>query len=122
MLDTVMAYKARNKMGRFADTNNNIPSLPFLQNLSLGSRVKVDLSSSGTYIRLGTVRYVGETDFAQGLWVGIEYDEPVGKNDGSVNGTVYFDCRMKHGGFVRPDKCEVGSWPEEEDELAMDTE
>ncbi|KAB7500910.1 Tubulin-specific chaperone B, partial [Armadillidium nasatum] len=52
----------------------------------------------------GVVAYVGPTDFAQGTWVGIELDVPMGKNDGCVNGVRYFSCRPKCGMFVRPDK------------------
>ena len=36
-------------------------------------------------------------DFASGQWAGIELNDPVGKNDGSVNGIRYFKCRPKYG-------------------------
>ncbi|KPJ07331.1 Kinesin-like protein KIF13A [Papilio machaon] len=67
--------------------------------LSLGESVQLRLSA-GT----GVVAYVGPTHFAHGLWVGVELDAPIGKNDGSVGGTRYFTCRARHGIFVRPDK------------------
>ena len=49
----------------------------------------------------GVVAYIGNTDFAPGIWVGIILDEPKGKNDGSVQGKSYFECADKHGMFVR---------------------
>lgn len=54
--------------------------------------------------RTATIRFVGTTDFAAGEWVGLEYDEAVGKNDGSVKGERYFECEQDHGMFIRPEK------------------
>lgn len=46
-----------------------------------------------------------------GWWVGVRYDEPVGKNDGTVKGVRYFNAPMKFGGLVRPSNCTVGDYP-----------
>ncbi|OJJ76502.1 hypothetical protein ASPBRDRAFT_145460 [Aspergillus brasiliensis CBS 101740] len=51
--------------------------------------------------RQATVRFVGSTQFAAGDWIGVELDEPTGKNDGSVQGERYFDCEPGFGMFVR---------------------
>ena len=58
------------------------------------------------------MRFIGETSFASGRWVGVEMTGrdgtgadvgfEKGKNDGSVNGTAYFVCAPNHGIFVRP--------------------
>ena len=49
-----------------------------------------------------TVRFVGETDFAEGVWVGLSLQKPSGRNDGSVQGVRYFTCQAEHGLFVPP--------------------
>lgn len=61
----------------------------------MGDRVIV-MSSTGS--RAGMLRFIGETDFAKGVWCGVECDDPVGKNDGAVQGVrsvdlIYFRQR-----------------------------
>jgi CAP-Gly domain-containing linker protein 1 len=69
----------------------------YVNHLRVGDRVIVD-SNSG--VQTGIIRYYGKTGFASGDWVGIELDEPFGKNDGSVAGRRYFTCPMKYGLFA----------------------
>lgn len=51
-------------------------------------------------VKQGILRYFGRTNFAQGYWCGVELDEPVGKNNGTVNGVIYFNCKPNHGIFA----------------------
>ncbi|PFX23382.1 CAP-Gly domain-containing linker protein 1-like isoform X2 [Stylophora pistillata] len=74
-------------------------------NLEIGYRVVV----SGT--KHGVVRYLGETGFAKGEWAGIELDEPLGKNDGAVAGTRYFQCEPNFGLFAPLHKVAKSSLP-----------
>ncbi|XP_064428126.1 CAP-Gly domain-containing linker protein 4 isoform X3 [Mirounga angustirostris] len=53
---------------------------------------------------MGTVRYVGPTDFASGTWLGLELRSAKGKNDGAVGDTRYFTCKPNHGVLVRPSR------------------
>ncbi|KZT00597.1 uncharacterized protein LAESUDRAFT_732197 [Laetiporus sulphureus 93-53] len=117
--DTVLAYKQRHKIGRFADKDKEedeaSASVPVSQlNIPVGARCEVESNEEGLHKR-GTVRFVGPTKFARtGVWVGIEYDEPIGKNDGSVQGERYFTCKPNFGVFVRPERVTVGDFPVED--------
>jgi len=63
----------------------------------------------------GSVQFLGKIPaIAPGWWVGVQYDEPVGKNDGTVKGQRFFECPPKYGGFLRPDKVDTGDFPEED--------
>lgn len=52
--------------------------------------------------RIARVHFVGNALFAAGEWLGVELEDASGKNDGSVQGQRYFDCKPGHGMFVRP--------------------
>lgn len=89
MLDTVRAYKQQHKLGRFAPSlfdsaassaNDTLPT-----DITVGSRCQIR-GGEDSLQRRGTVRFVGQTMFGKqdgSFWVGVELDEPLGKNDGS---------------------------------------
>merc|ERR1712179_67651 len=95
--DTVAAFLKRNKLGKY-----NEVAVP------------------GQLHRRGTIRFSGNVHFQPGWWVGVEYDEPSGKNDGSVGGQRYFTCQPKYGGFVKPNSVTVGDFPVEDLDFSDD--
>jgi tubulin-specific chaperone B len=122
--DTVLAWKKHQKLGRFdPDRESTLQSLADSvmasyqaqieqRGIKIGSRCKIGEDSQ----RRGTVRFVGPIDDLPGggLWVGVEYDEPVGKNDGCVGDKRYFNTGKNRGGFVRPNRVIIGDFPEED--------
>ncbi|KAF9066316.1 outer arm dynein light chain 1 [Rhodocollybia butyracea] len=54
--------------------------------------------------QLGVVKFVGEVENTNGLWLGVEWDNPErGKHDGVKDGKRYFSCRIPNSGsFIRP--------------------
>ena len=81
-----------------------------VQGISVENRCEV---SPGE--RRGTILFVGEIpNFRPGFWVGIKFDEPVGRPefDGTLNGVRYFECVPGYGTFVRGNHVTVGDFPE----------
>ena len=81
--------------------------------LRVGQRVRCHVNiTKGTEAEgglEGTVRYLGPVQFAsqwRNDWVGVELDQPFGKNDGSVKGVQYFKVPKFHGIFLRKYNCE----------------
>jgi tubulin-folding cofactor B len=87
LADTVKAYKEKHQMGRFAPKTET-PAGPSTEEVAaqmpIGSRCEV-VAENGSTKHRGTIRFVGETEFGNktGVWVGVEYDDHYGKNDGS---------------------------------------
>ena len=67
------------------------------QQIDTGTRVLV-------HGKPAVIKFVGEPEFAEGVFLGVELEEPTGKNDGTVHGKRYFRARANHGLFVRPSR------------------
>lgn len=117
--DSVLAWKKAEKLGRF---NPDAPSHEQAKIAAVAREIEARGISVGKRCRIGQddtrrgeIKYVGDVKEIPGLgaWVGVQLDEPVGKNDGSIGGTRYWgqDSELKRGIFVRPERVEVGGFP-----------
>lgn len=62
-----------------------------------------------------TVRFVGKVkELEDRVFLGVEWDSPQGKNDGSLkDGSRYFQCGMGFGSFIPPSRFKIGAVEEE---------
>lgn len=95
-----------------------VPGAESVEGIEVGSRCEVNPGA-----RRGVVKFVGEVPEIKsgGFWVGVQFDEPLGHNDGSVKGRRLFECPMGYGAFVRGMHVKTGDYPEI-DPLASDDE
>jgi hypothetical protein len=75
--------------------------------LKVGDKVVIN-NTDGTF-KVGTLRFIGETVFAKGVWAGVELGEKIGKNDGSVASKRYFQCDPLFGVFAPTGKVQLYS-------------
>lgn len=73
--------------------------------LKVGARVVIN-STNGSN-KIGTLKFIGTTEFAKGEWAGVELEEKLGKNDGSVGDKRYFQCKPMYGVFAPAGKVQV---------------
>lgn len=123
--DTLRSFLQKNKLGKYNEEElqkmkeeqekERQEEARLAAAVVVGSRCEVKVPKQAT--RRGTVKYNGTVQHTKGLWIGVQYDEPLGKNDGSVNDVRYFTCPPKYGGFVKPAYVTIGDFPEEHFDL-----
>lgn len=97
-----------NKHAADGDECDAIYSEQSVSNIHVGNRCEVNPGC-----RRGNVSFVGKVpELAPGYWVGVTFDEPVGKTDGTAKSKRYFDAMPNYGGFVRGKNMKVGDFPE----------
>lgn len=125
--DTLRAFLQKNKLGKYNEEEMKQLKLQqeaeAQEEAKLASAIPIDARCEvrvpNQPSRRATVMYKGplEGTGRNGTWIGVKYDEPLGKNDGSVEGRRYFTCQPKYGGFVKPIFVTVGDYPVEEFDL-----
>lgn len=71
------------------------------ENFSKGEKILLDGKTKAQVAYFGPVHFSHDDD-----WVGITFEEPIGKHNGTVAGNQYFKCDSMHGLFVRSHRLE----------------
>ncbi|CEP18473.1 hypothetical protein [Parasitella parasitica] len=93
--------KSRWSIGSSGDTSDDgEPSVP----PAVGDKIELLRRPLPT---MGTIRYIGPVQFAEGLYVGVELESRLGKSDGSIDGIRYFYTDPQRALFVKPDDFKI---------------
>ncbi|CCD23478.1 Alf1p NDAI_0B04435 [Naumovozyma dairenensis CBS 421] len=113
--DTALQWKRENKYGRFNPEyvgrlkKERALRDAKIETLKLNERCSVKTPDQPE--RRGWLRFIGKIPDInkEDIWCGIEFDEPLGKNNGSFSGKVYFGpTKDNYGGFIKPIHVESG--------------
>lgn len=97
----LLDLQSKTEKSKITVNSANIPSASAKDEMSdfnIGDRVLVG------GVQPGTLKFKGQTSFANGFWAGVELDKSEGSNNGTYDGVVYFACNERHGIFAPPDK------------------
>ncbi|KAI3389456.1 hypothetical protein SNEBB_011473 [Seison nebaliae] len=121
--NTIRDYKKQHKLGRFAGESKKkffdadgkpikrsqyetAIAKELKEKFEVGTKCEVNVV--GKEKRSGRIAFIDHVLFnTKYPFVGVEYDEPIGANDGSVQGIHYFHCSPNHGSFVPPSCIEI---------------
>ncbi|KAL7075006.1 hypothetical protein ACQ4LE_005484 [Meloidogyne hapla] len=110
--DTARKWKQEFLAARSSSSSSPSCSDHIVNSMQVGKRCVI--RTSGQKPRFATLAYIGPTHFGEkqeairpNIWVGVIYEKPEGKNDGSLDGKRYFTCKPNFGGFVLPTSVEV---------------
>jgi tubulin-specific chaperone B len=93
-----------------------------IEHCSVGQRCQIRIGE-----RRGTIAWTGkmllqhnptkdkDDEDNTGYWVGVQLDEPTGKNNGTVHNVTYFAANPNCGAFVRGIHVDVGDYPMKDD-------
>lgn len=89
--DTVKSFLQRNKLGKYNEeemaAREEARKKAIEEQIETAKKFKegdrCEISVPGQPKRRGTIKYIGELNGKTGWWVGVHYDEPLGKHNGT---------------------------------------
>jgi len=88
----------KNCIQKMSPQGRTVPKEKLNEYLKIGK--KIYMKETGTE---AFVRFIGRTDFSEGMWLGLELHAAEGRNSGWVKGRKYFSCKENHGIMLKLD-------------------